>query len=254
MVTKIKRYNPSEKDLVSSWHVIDARGQVLGRLATKVAMMLMGKHRPEYVPHMISGDFVVVTNAAEIVITGNKVDQVTFQRHTFQRSGHVKQVTLSSIKEKFPERVVEHAVRGMLPRNRLGERMIRMLKVYPGEEHPHAAQVIGSERRPERDAVAATKAAEAAATRKAKAEIAAEAKAKSGAAEAEARPKAAPRRRAASTATKAPATKAPAAKTARATKKDADSGEKKTTARSKSTAAKPAATRRAPARSKKSEE
>ena len=244
MVTKIKRYNPSEKDLVADWHVIDAKGQVLGRLATQIATLLMGKHRPGYVPHMLSGDFVVVTNAADVVVTGNKAEQITYKRHTYQRAGHLKEVPYSKVKEKFPERVIEHAVRGMLPRNKLGERMIRMLKVYAGEEHPHAAQIIGSERRPEREAAEAAKAAEAVASKKrtsAKAEIAAEAKAKSAEAKAEetkaeataTEEKPAPRRRS-STATKASTATKPRATRSRAAKKD-DDGEKKPAAKKSTT-------------------
>ena len=159
MVTKIKLYNPSASELVSDWHLLDARGKVLGRFASHVAMLLMGKHRPEYVPHMLSGDFVVVTNAAEIVTTGNKADQIVFKRHS-QRPGKLKEIPFRKIQEKFPERIIEHAVRGMLPKNKLGDRMIRRLKVYAGEEHPHESQLTWSEHRPERDAVAAIKAEE----------------------------------------------------------------------------------------------
>lgn len=159
MVTKIKLYNPSASELVSDWHLLDARGKVLGRFASHVAKLLMGKHRPEYVPHMLSGDFVVVTNAAEVVTTGNKADQIVFKRHS-QRPGKLKEIPFKKVQEKFPERIIEHAVRGMLPKNKLGDRMIRRLKVYAGEDHPHVSQLTWSEHRPERDAVAAIKAEE----------------------------------------------------------------------------------------------
>lgn len=271
VTTKIKRYNPSEKDLVSDWHVIDAKGQVLGRLATQIATLLMGKHRPEYVRHMISGDFVVVINAADVVVTGNKAEQITYKRHIYQRAGHIKEIPYSKMQEKFPERVIEHAVRGMLPRNRLGERMIRMLKVYAGPEHPHAAQIIGSERRPERDAAAAAKAAEEADSKKrasARAEIAEEAKSKSTEAKAEetkaeaatateekpAEEKKPATRRRASSSSSSSAKSSTAAKpkstrsTASKKKSDDDSDEKKTTARKSTT------TRRASTRSKKTDE
>jgi large subunit ribosomal protein L13 len=262
MVTKLKPYNPSADELVSDWHVIDAKGKVLGRLATEVAMHLMGKHRPGYVPHMLSGDFVVVTNAADIVLTGNKAEQIVYTRHEFNRSGHIKQVPLLKVQEKFPERIVEHAVRGMLPRNRLGERMIRRLKVYAGEAHPHAAQVIGAERRPEREAAQAEKAAEAArkaAERKeraaAKVDIAAEAK---GKAAAEKKP--ATRRRSAAASTKAEAstsTRKPRAAASKTSGSKAAASSAKTprkSASSEKAATEKATTRRSSSRSKKSEE
>jgi len=156
MVTRIRPYNPSVNDMVSDWHVIDARGKVLGRLATQIATLLMGKHKPGYVPHLMSGDFVVVINASEVVVTGKKAEQIVYRRHS-QRPGHLKEIPYLRYQAKFPERVIEHSVRGMLPKNKLGDRMITRLKVYAGEEHPHAAQVIGSERRPEREAAIAAK-------------------------------------------------------------------------------------------------
>ena len=159
MVTKLKPYNPSASELVSDWHVMDARGKVLGRLATEAAMLLMGKHRPEYVPHMISGDFVIVTNAAEVTVTGNKENQIVYRRHS-QKPGKLKEIPYKKVRAAFPERIIEHAVRGMLPKNKLGERMIRRLKVYAGEEHPHVSQIAWSAGRPERDVIAAEKAEE----------------------------------------------------------------------------------------------
>ena len=159
MVTKIKLYNPSASELVADWHVLDASGKVLGRLASEAATLLMGKHRPGYVPHMLSGDFVVITNAAAVTVTGNKADQIVFKRHS-QKAGKLKEIPFRRVQEKFPERIIEHAVRGMLPKNKLGERMIRRLKVYAGEEHPHVAQLTWTEHRPERDAIAAMAAEE----------------------------------------------------------------------------------------------
>ena len=176
MVTKLKHYNPGAGELVSDWHVIDADDKVLGRLATEVATLLMGKHRPGYVPHLISGDFVVVTNAARVRVTGKKAEQITYKRHS-QHPGNLKEIPFERVMERHPERVIEHAVKGMLPKNKLGSRMYRRLKVYAGAEHPHVAQVIGSERREEREAAAKVKAeeearrrTEAAAARKAEAE------------------------------------------------------------------------------------
>jgi large subunit ribosomal protein L13 len=191
MVTKIKPYNPSASDLVSDWHVIDASDKVLGRLASEAATLLMGKHRPEYVPHMLSGDFVIITNAAAVKVTGNKADQIVYKRHS-QKPGKLKEIPFKKVQAKFPARVIEHAVRGMLPKNKLGERMIRRLKVYAGEEHPHESQLAWSEGRPERDAAAAVKAEEEAKRRAemrvkalARREIAADAAAKAPAPKAE---------------------------------------------------------------------
>lgn len=164
MITKIKPYNPSASEFESGWHVLDAKGKVLGRLATEAAMLLMGKHRPGYVPHMLSGDFVVIVNASEVTVTGNKAEQIVYKRHS-QKPGNLKEIPFNRVRERFPERVIEHAVRGMLPKNKLGERMIRRLKVYAGEEHPHASQITWTERRPEREAAAAEKTAEEARNR-----------------------------------------------------------------------------------------
>lgn len=159
MVTKLKHYNPRAGDLVADWRVIDASGRVLGRLASEIATLLMGKHRPTYVPHMLSGDFVVVINAAEVRVTGRKADQIVYKRHS-GRPGNLKEIPYRRMQATFPERIIEHAVKGMLPKNKLGARMMRRLKVYAGTEHPHIAQLIGSERRPERDAAARVKAEE----------------------------------------------------------------------------------------------
>ena len=151
MVTKLKHHNPSANDLISDWRVLDASGKILGRLATEIAVMLMGKNKPDYVPHMLSGDFVVVINASEIKVTGNKSEQIVYKRYSGY-PGNLKEIPYRRMLSNFPERVIEHAVKGMLPKNKLGARMIRRLKVYPGAEHPHAAQIIGTERRPEREA------------------------------------------------------------------------------------------------------
>ena len=126
MVTKIKHYNPSASDLEADWHVLDARGKVLGRLASEAATLLMGKHRPAYVPHMLSGDFVVVVNAADVTVTGRKAEQIVYKRHS-QKPGNLKQISYQQVQSKFPERIIEHAVRGMLPKNKLGAAMLKKL-------------------------------------------------------------------------------------------------------------------------------
>ena len=126
--------------LAPKWRVMDARGQRLGRLAAEAARVLQGKHRAIYSPHELTGDFVVVVNAASVDVTGNKRAQKVYYRHTGY-VGHLRQRTLDEMMTRFPERVIQAAVKGMLPRNRLGRRMLKRLKVYPGAEHPHEAQV-----------------------------------------------------------------------------------------------------------------
>ena len=159
MVTKIKPYNPRARDLVADWHVIDASGEVLGRLATRVAWLLMGKHKPGYVRHLSSGDFVVVVNADKVRTTGNKSQQIVYRRHS-QYPGNLKEIPYQRVMETHPTRIIEHAVRGMLPKSKLGDRMYSRLKVYAEETHPHMAQVTGSKRRIERMAAAAVQEAE----------------------------------------------------------------------------------------------
>ena len=154
MVTNIKQYNPSVSAVVSDWQVIDASGQVLGRLATQVATLLMGKHRPTYVPHMLSGDFVIVINASEVKVTGLKAEKKVYKRHS-QYPGNLKEIPYTRMQERHPERIIELAVKGLLPKSKLGRQMLKRLKIYPGAEHPHSAQVLGSERREIREAAAA---------------------------------------------------------------------------------------------------
>ncbi len=121
------------------WYVIDARDLVLGRLATKVAGILRGKHRPQYTPHADCGDHVVVINAEKIRVTGRKELQKTYYRHSGHPGG-LKSITLEKQREKHPERIIEAAVRGMLPKNSLGRKMIKKMNIYTGGEHPHVAQ------------------------------------------------------------------------------------------------------------------
>jgi large subunit ribosomal protein L13 len=127
-------------DVERRWYLVDANDRVLGRLAARVAHVLRGKHRPGYTPHVDTGDFVVVVNAEKVRLTGNKRNAKLYHRHSGY-TGHLKSVTAGKILEgAHPERVLERAVRGMLPKNSLGRKMFRKLKVYAGSEHPHAAQ------------------------------------------------------------------------------------------------------------------
>ena len=118
---------------------MDAADQVLGRLAAEVARILRGKHKPDYTPHLDTGDFVVVVNAERVQLTGAKLDDKVYYRHT-GRPGSLKSETARERLDKYPERVIQAAVRGMLPKNRLGRKLLRKLKVYSGPEHPHEAQ------------------------------------------------------------------------------------------------------------------
>jgi large subunit ribosomal protein L13 len=144
MTTKLKPYNPSASDLGSEWRVIDADGQTLGRLCTGIAMTLMGKDKPGYVPHLLSGDFVVVINAEKVKITGNKTTQKEYLRHS-QYPGNLKRISYETMQDKHPDRIIQHSVKGMLPKTKLGARMLGRLKIYAGSEHPHEAQIKGSE-------------------------------------------------------------------------------------------------------------
>jgi len=136
----MKTYSAKAADLQPKWYVIDAEGQVLGRVATRIAQILRGKHKPTFTPHLNSGDFVIVINAEKIAVTGNRLDQKIYYRHS-QYPGGLKQQTLRQVLEgKFPERVIEHAVRGMVMHNRLGAQIMKRLKVYAGPNHPHEAQ------------------------------------------------------------------------------------------------------------------
>ncbi len=128
------------QDVVPCWYVIDAAEQVLGRLSTRIAMVLRGKHRPTYTPHVDTGDFVIVINAEKVRLTGRKREQKIYYRHTGY-TGHLKSITADDLlKSAHADRVVRHAVRGMLPKNNLGRKIYKKLKVYTGPEHPHEAQ------------------------------------------------------------------------------------------------------------------
>ena len=136
----MKTYSAKAQEIDAQWHVIDASGKTLGRLATQVATLLMGKHKPTYTPNLNTGDFVVVVNAAKVRVTGRKAQQKLYYRHSGYPGG-IKSTTFEKMMETHPTRVVEYAVEGMLPKNRLGRSMLRRLKVYRDENHPHEAQV-----------------------------------------------------------------------------------------------------------------
>ncbi len=128
-----------EQDVQRSWWVIDEESKTLGRLATEVARRLRGKHKPEYTPHVDTGDFIIVINAAKVHVTGNKEQDKVYWRHSGYPGG-IRGTTVADMRATHPERIIEKAVKGMLPRNPLGRAMYRKLKVYAGAEHPHAAQ------------------------------------------------------------------------------------------------------------------
>ena len=130
---------PSAKEIARAWHVIDARDAVLGRLATKAATLLMGKHKPTYTPFLDTGDHVIVLNAAKVRLTGAKEDQKLYRRHSGYPGG-LKETTARKLRQTRPERMVELAIQGMLPKTKLGKQMYRKLKVYAGDKHPHQAQ------------------------------------------------------------------------------------------------------------------
>jgi large subunit ribosomal protein L13 len=136
---RIKTYTPKPEDIQREWLVIDAKDQTLGRLASQIAHLLRGKHKPMFSPHMDVGDYVIVINCDKVRVTGRKLDQKRYYWHSGYPGG-LRSRTLREQMDKFPERVIEAAVRGMLPKNKLGRQMIKKLRVYKGNSHPHAAQ------------------------------------------------------------------------------------------------------------------
>lgn len=135
----MKTYAAKPGEVPQHWYLVDAENQVLGRLAAELARRLRGKHKPQYTPHTDTGDYLVVVNAAKVALTGNKPNAKRYYHHTGYPGG-IRETTFAELLEKHPEQVIERAVRGMLPRNRLGRAMFSKLKVYPGASHPHAAQ------------------------------------------------------------------------------------------------------------------
>jgi len=135
----MKTISAREEDIQRDWYVVDAQGQTLGRLATRTAAILRGKHKPIYTPHVDCGDYVIIVNAEKVHVTGQKMRQKKYYRHSGYPGG-LTEISLRDQLQKFPNRVLEAAVRGMLPKNRLGRRLFKKLKVYPGPNHPHQAQ------------------------------------------------------------------------------------------------------------------
>lgn len=134
-----KTFSPTPSDIDRSWWVVDATDLPLGRLASEVASMLRGKHKPTFAPHVDGGDFVIVINAEKVKVTGNKATQKQYHRHSGYPGGLSTQ-TFEEVQERYPERIIEKAVKGMLPKNRLGRRIFTKLKVYAGSDHPHSSQ------------------------------------------------------------------------------------------------------------------
>lgn len=136
MTTTLQPVGEIERD----WYIVDAEGQTLGRLATRIATVLRGKHKPTFAPHMDVGDFVVVVNAEKVVLTGRKLDQKQYHRYSGYMGGLTSVTAREVLEGEHPERALKHAVKGMLPKNRLARQVIGKLKIYKGAEHPHAAQ------------------------------------------------------------------------------------------------------------------
>lgn len=135
----MKTYFPKDEEQTHDWLLIDAEGQTVGRLATQIAQLLRGKHKVDFTPNQPGGDFVVVINAEKIHFSGRKLEQKEYQRYSGYQSG-LKRIPAGRMLETYPERIIEHAVKGMLPRNTLGRKLMTRLKVYSGQGHPHAAQ------------------------------------------------------------------------------------------------------------------
>ena len=135
----MKTFSAKADEIQREWFIIDAEDVILGRMATEIAKRLRGKHKPEFTPHVDTGDYIVVINAEKVAVTGNKMKQKTYYKHTGY-VGNLKSITLEKQLIKHPELVIETAVKGMLPKNSLGRTMYRKLKVYAGSEHPHEAQ------------------------------------------------------------------------------------------------------------------
>ena len=139
MTGNAKTYTARESDIDRRWFVVDATDQTLGRLATRIARVLEGKHKPSYAPNMDSGDFVVVLNARRIAVTSDKLESKLYIRHSGYPQGY-REETMGHLLERRPEEIIRRAVKGMLPRTRLGVQQLRKLKIYPGSDHPHQAQ------------------------------------------------------------------------------------------------------------------
>jgi len=135
----VRTFSAKKEEIERDWYVVDAEGQTLGRLASRIATILKGKHKPIYTPHLDCGDFVIILNADKVRVTGRKMDQKFYYRYSGYPGG-LSQISLRDQLARHPERVLQAAIRGMLPKNKLGRKMIKKLKVYAGDEHPHQAQ------------------------------------------------------------------------------------------------------------------
>ena len=136
----MKTYTTKPSHVDPRWVVFDATDKVLGRLATEVSGLLQGKHKPIYARHILTGDFVIVVNVSKLKVTGNKLQQKIYHRHS-RYIGSMREITMSEMQERYPDRILRAAVRGMLPKNTLGRQMLRRLKIYAGDSHPHGAQI-----------------------------------------------------------------------------------------------------------------
>ena len=135
----MKTFSPTPKDINREWYVVDAQDKVLGRLAAQIAHRLRGKHKPEFAPHVDNGDFIIVVNCEKVRVTGNKLANKKYYRHSGYVGG-LKEITLEKLLASKPHLALMHAVKGMLPKNRLGRAMLKKLRIYAGAEHPHTAQ------------------------------------------------------------------------------------------------------------------
>ncbi len=135
----MKTYSAKAENVIHNWYIIDATNKTLGRLASAIAVRLRGKHKPEYTPHVDTGDYIILTNADKVKVSGNKTKDKLYHRHTGYPGG-LKTTNFFKLITTFPERVITHAVKGMLPKNILGRQMLKKLKIYAGSEHPHLAQ------------------------------------------------------------------------------------------------------------------
>lgn len=135
----MKTYFPKEAEMTHDWLIVDAKGQTVGRLASQIAQALKGKHKVDYTPNLAAGDFVIVINAEKVVFTGNKMNQKVYTRYSGYQGG-LKEIPVATMLERHPDRILRRAVWGMIPKNRMGRKIIRRLKIYSGDSHPHAAQ------------------------------------------------------------------------------------------------------------------
>ena len=143
MGIKAKLHRTRLEDIQSSWHVVDASGKTLGRICSEIAILLQGKHKVSYVPYLNTGDFVIVVNAEKVKVTGDKLNKKMYYRHSGYPGG-LTEKTLDEVLQTAPTRVIEHAVKGMLPKSKLGKRMMSRLKLYVGDDHPHQAQIASA--------------------------------------------------------------------------------------------------------------